>query len=242
ERYQQTLYLLEKVNGKMKRTSLRPTLFVPMTGTAEDSRQRLPDGSNPRVINGDFREAGYRPVEKNPDDKKETSPTQTGNNTDAEEFIAGWYYGRQFRRVDPSKLTSQQWEKEPWENQPSTLSSGAFVRFENETPGLSAHLLQGLALDGRQVTRFRMSASLRIHDVVSGPDATDLPALAVSLYDKDRRELGIHVIGPFRGTRDWRSISQLVRVPPQTREVIVRIGLFGGTGTADFDNIELTPM
>ena len=32
ERHQQTLYLMEKQNGKMVRKALRPTLFVPMTG------------------------------------------------------------------------------------------------------------------------------------------------------------------------------------------------------------------
>ena len=37
ERYQQTLYLLRKENGEMKSEALRPTLFVPMTGAAEDT-------------------------------------------------------------------------------------------------------------------------------------------------------------------------------------------------------------
>ena len=36
ERYQQTLYLLKKTDGKMLRESLLPVIFVPMTGKAED--------------------------------------------------------------------------------------------------------------------------------------------------------------------------------------------------------------
>ncbi|NLX95065.1 MAG: protein-L-isoaspartate(D-aspartate) O-methyltransferase [Rhodopirellula sp.] len=54
ERYQQNLYLLKKVGGKMEFEALRPTLFVPMTGRAEDNRRILPDPENPTIHNGDF--------------------------------------------------------------------------------------------------------------------------------------------------------------------------------------------
>ena len=37
ERYQQTMYLLKKVDGKLEQEALRPTIFVPMTGKAEAS-------------------------------------------------------------------------------------------------------------------------------------------------------------------------------------------------------------
>ncbi len=61
----------------------------------------------------------------------------------------------------------------------------------------------------------------------------------VNLYDEQRRDLGVFVIGPYRGTRGSRNSSRLVRVPPQAREAILRIGLFGATGTADFDAISV---
>jgi len=54
ERYQQTNYLMKKVNGKMVSEALRPTLFVPMTGEAEKRRQVLPDPANPALENGGF--------------------------------------------------------------------------------------------------------------------------------------------------------------------------------------------
>ena len=54
ERYQQTLYLMTKKDGKLETESLRPTLFVPMTGRAEDRRQVRPDGATPEVVNGSF--------------------------------------------------------------------------------------------------------------------------------------------------------------------------------------------
>jgi len=54
ERYQQTLFLLKKTNGKMLSESLQPTVFVPMTGKAEEGRQVKPDPKNPTLQNGDF--------------------------------------------------------------------------------------------------------------------------------------------------------------------------------------------
>ena len=52
ERYQQTLYLMRKKDGKLEKEALRPTLFVPMTGTAEGLRRIKPDPANPRAANG----------------------------------------------------------------------------------------------------------------------------------------------------------------------------------------------
>jgi len=60
-RYQQTLYLLKKVKGKMVAETLRPTLFVPMTGQAEDRRRVLPDPSDPKVVNGGFEKTAGDP-------------------------------------------------------------------------------------------------------------------------------------------------------------------------------------
>jgi protein-L-isoaspartate(D-aspartate) O-methyltransferase len=54
ERYQQTLYLLTKRGGKLQAEGLRPTLFVPMTGAAEERRKVQPDPADPKLENGDF--------------------------------------------------------------------------------------------------------------------------------------------------------------------------------------------
>ena len=56
ERYQQVFYLLEKKNGKLEQTRLLPTLFVPMTGKAEEGRQVQPDPLKPSVANAGFEE------------------------------------------------------------------------------------------------------------------------------------------------------------------------------------------
>ena len=54
ERYQQTLYLFKKVDGKLVGEALEPTMFVPMTGTAEQRRLVQPDGARPELRGGSF--------------------------------------------------------------------------------------------------------------------------------------------------------------------------------------------
>ena len=57
--------------------------------------------------------------------------------------------------------------------------------------------------------------------------------------DDLRRDLGRLEIGPFRGTKDWTRYYKQTRVPLKAREALIRIGLFGGTGEASFDDIRL---
>jgi len=77
ERYQQTLYLLKKENGKLTAEALQPTLFVPMTGRAESNRKVLPDPTRPSIENGGFESVAGDP------------PTPTG-----------WHYQRQLKIVE----------------------------------------------------------------------------------------------------------------------------------------------
>ena len=206
ERYQQTLFKMTKQDGELIRQPLRPTLFVPMTGTAEENREQHPDGANPKVINGDF----SQPIDA-------TDPSKV-------DFVPGWYYGRQVRLMQKGS---------------SSQGSPAFVRFSNETPGLSSHLLQGIAIEGKQVSMIRLSGQVRTENIKKGPTRDAMPSIAISFYDRQRQELGTFWIGPFRGTRPWRSSSKLIRVPANTTESILRIGLFGATGVADFADISI---
>ncbi|NLS95963.1 MAG: protein-L-isoaspartate(D-aspartate) O-methyltransferase [Planctomycetaceae bacterium] len=57
QRYQQTLYLFRKVDGKLQPDPLRPTFFVPMMGQAEEERDVLPDADQPVLLNGNFERA-----------------------------------------------------------------------------------------------------------------------------------------------------------------------------------------
>ncbi len=48
--------MCKKGDGKLESEALLPTLFVPMTGEAEESREVKPDPANPRLVNGSFEE------------------------------------------------------------------------------------------------------------------------------------------------------------------------------------------
>jgi protein-L-isoaspartate(D-aspartate) O-methyltransferase len=54
ERYHQWFHLIEKVNGKPVDTKVQPTLFVPMTGKAEQARRKKTDAAHPKIVNGGF--------------------------------------------------------------------------------------------------------------------------------------------------------------------------------------------
>ncbi len=200
ERYQQTLYLMRKKEGKLEREALRPTLFVPMTGTAEEKRLVQADPANPRLVNGDFEE----------------TPPDNG-------YMPGWYYQRGLS----------------WETSGDSPSGQHYVQFENENQGRPTNLLQGLALDGRRVKRVRLSASVRLTDVKPGLDGSELPAVTIRFFDDQRGLLGTQWVGFFRGTKNWKSESRVIRVPVGAREAIVSIGLFGATGKAAFDDVQL---
>ncbi len=75
ERYQQTLYLMRKTKGELKSEALRATLFVPMTGAAEEQRKVKPDPANPQIFNGSFEE--------------------TTKTADGDDEPTGWHYQRQ---------------------------------------------------------------------------------------------------------------------------------------------------
>jgi protein-L-isoaspartate(D-aspartate) O-methyltransferase len=86
QRYQQSLCLLEKVDGKVVNEVLEPTFFVPMTGRAEELRSTSLDDGVPQLVNGQFEQ------------------------TDEQGLPAGWYYVRQAEVVsDDAQPDGSRW-------------------------------------------------------------------------------------------------------------------------------------
>ncbi len=56
ERYQPNPLFDAQERGKLEEAALRPTLFVPMTGAAEEKREVKADPANPVLVNGNFEE------------------------------------------------------------------------------------------------------------------------------------------------------------------------------------------
>jgi protein-L-isoaspartate(D-aspartate) O-methyltransferase len=205
ERYQQTLYLFRKKNGKLESEALRPTLFVPMTGAAEAARQVKPDPQHPRVINGSFEDVAES------DDKN---------------YVPGWYYHR---------LTT-------WEEDASAPDGKHCISFENDISGRASHLLQGFPIDGAHIAELQMSAFVKTKDVAAGKETTEIPVVAITFYDDQRRDLGTSWMGPYKGTQDWHESKKTFRVPAAAKEGILRLGLFGATGKVSYDSVEMTPI
>ncbi len=116
------------------------------------------------------------------------------------------------------------------------------LQFRNDHPGELSQALQGTAIDGRAVGRLRMSWRARAAEIVNGPGPSDRAALVVHFYDQLRREVDAGVATRWQGTSDWQEGSATLNVPPTARELIVRIGLNGATGTLTLDDVQLHPL
>lgn len=168
ERYDQTLVLLTKRDGRLEREALVPSLFVPMTGTAEQGRKVQPDATRPTIDNGGF----------------ETLLPDTTVPT-------AWYYGRQMEVVegddapegrrylklantDPGR-PAQVFQGFPVDGRTvARLALAAQVRAEGVRPGLTAEETPALVVKFFDADRSR-SARLSV-----GPWAGTFPWKEVS--------------------------------------------------------------
>ena len=200
KRYEQTLYLFRKKEGKLEAEALLPTLFVPMTGKAEEARKVKPDPESPSLANGSFEEPAF-PGGGQP----------------------GWYYEKHVT----------------WETDPKAPDGEHYVSFANDEPGVSAHLLQGFGIDGRKVKQLQVTARVMTKNVARGVDDGERCYILFTLYDDQRRDLGMQSMGPYIGTSNWREVTETFDIPANAREGIFRIGLFGATGSASFDKISI---
>jgi protein-L-isoaspartate(D-aspartate) O-methyltransferase len=215
ERYRQTLYLFTKKDGQLSSAALLPTLFVPMTGAAEARREKLPNPTRPRIENSGFEEV----IEARANGEDATS-------AETKPLPAGWHYQRQMRLL---------------ENDGAPEGTN-YVTFSNATPGRNAMALQGMAIDGRQVSSIDVSTWVRGNRIRSGAREQELPMLIITFFDENRGEAGFTWLGPWSNTFDWKQVKETLDVPAKAREAIIRIGLHGATGEISFDDVQLTPV
>jgi protein-L-isoaspartate(D-aspartate) O-methyltransferase len=228
ERYQQTLYLFQKVEGKLTQEALLPTLFVPMTGAAEASRVEKPDPLHPSINNGGFERLARSGEVSAASPLPAGQPTAAGRGksapaSESEETPTGWHYQRQLK-VEESKDAPE---------------GSHFVTFTNRELGRGAHALQGMAVDGRKVNGLKVSLWVKAQAVHGGPKVEQQPMVAITFYDENRAPAGFTWVGPWRDTFDWQHVTDTVRVPVKAREAIVRIGLGGATGDVSFDDLRV---
>ncbi len=139
-------------------------------------------------------------------------------------YMPGWYYQR---------LVTQETGREAPEGE-------HFITVRNETSGRIGHIMQGFAADGRRVTEIRFSVWVKYRDVRQ-TQRTEFPTVFITFYDENRKEVGQVFLGKFIGSAPWQKRERLTAVPPQARQAIVRLGLFGNTGEISFDDVRIEP-
>jgi len=211
ERYQQTLYLFQKNQGKLESVALLPTLFVPMTGAAEAGRQVQPDAANPTIVNGGFEKL----LDKDAVSKTDTAPEPPRP--------SAWHYQRQLDLIED----------------PKAPEGTRYVTFTNREAGRGSRALQGMAIDGRHVKELEFKLQVRGKNVQEGRFSEELPVVMVLFYDQSRARCGLTSIGPWRGTFDWLEVVDTIRVPQSAREAVLHIGLHGATGELSLDDLQV---
>jgi protein-L-isoaspartate(D-aspartate) O-methyltransferase len=147
------------------------------------------------------------------------------NDSNEDGKVDGWHYQRQTTMSD---------------DQP--MQGSHLLRFENRTPGELSQALQGTAVNGRRIGALDWAVWARTESVVPGPQRSDRAAVVVHYYDALRRELGSQVIAVWRGSQNWQQAKKRIPVPVNAREMIIRIGLNGATGTLDLDALQMVPV
>jgi protein-L-isoaspartate(D-aspartate) O-methyltransferase len=115
-----------------------------------------------------------------------------------------------------------------------------FLRFQNRDLGRSAQLLQGMALDGKSIHSLSVRLKVKYENTAAGEQAFQKPAFIIHFYDINRRPIGESLLGPWLGTRNWKTVSKSIVVPRKAREAVVRIGLNGATGLLSVDDLSLS--
>ncbi|MCA9063695.1 MAG: protein-L-isoaspartate(D-aspartate) O-methyltransferase [Planctomycetaceae bacterium] len=113
------------------------------------------------------------------------------------------------------------------------------LRFDNDIPGELAQGLQGTAINGRQIAGLQLQYWVRYDNVQPGSRAHEQAAVVFHFYDGIRREVGTVAVGRWRGSLDWHQAHSTIQVPPQAKEMIIRLGLNGATGQLDFDDLQM---
>lgn len=135
----------------------------------------------------------------------------------------GWHYQRRSRVVDGAAPEGRR-----------------FLEFENAEPGRSAHMLQGLAIDGRSIGAVTVSLEMRLAAVGPGTRPQEAAGLLLHFFDGRRAYLGSRVLGPWAAeVPTWAAVGGRLEVPAEATEAIVQVGLNGATGTLSLDDLRL---
>jgi protein-L-isoaspartate(D-aspartate) O-methyltransferase len=114
------------------------------------------------------------------------------------------------------------------------------LKFANDQPGRTSHVLQAFAIDGSRVMNLEVSARHRQTGIQSGPSRGEQPGFVLHFFDGKRLPIAQSTVGPWLASQAaWGETTTLVPVPRETREVIVQVGLNGATGELWVDDVRV---
>lgn len=113
------------------------------------------------------------------------------------------------------------------------------AHFKSGKPSEPSMLLQGMPLDGRAVSKVRLSGHTTTSNVKLSDKFEEQPFIVLQFFDENRKHIGYFWLGPFVGDLPWKHYTREIPVPLENREAIVMIGMFGAVGEAKFDGITL---
>ena len=145
-------------------------------------------------------------------------------------------------RNDDKRVDGWHYQRQVEMSADGPISGSTCLRFENRQGGQLSQALQGGGINGRSIAALDVAIWARTDSVVPGPDADDQASVVFHFYDNIRREVGSQVAARWRGSDNWQQTRRRIAVPVTARELVVRIGLNGATGTLDLDNFQIAPV
>lgn len=135
----------------------------------------------------------------------------------------GWHYQRRSRVVEGDAPEGRR-----------------FLEFKNAEPGRSAHMLQGMAIDGRSIGTVDVSLRMRLAGAGPGTRPQEAAGLMLHFFDARRGYLGSGSLEPWHAdVPTWAAVGGRLEVPAEATEAIVQVGLNGATGTLSLDDLSL---
>ncbi len=116
------------------------------------------------------------------------------------------------------------------------------LRFDNSIPGRHAQAQQHLEIDGRQIRAVHVATWAKLSDVGAGQSLNAQPGVRLQFYDEDLTVVSQEGIDCGLGTQGWTQHEAQFSVPASARSALVIVGLLGGTGRAEFDQLEMRPV
>ena len=137
-------------------------------------------------------------------------------------FIDSWHYQRR------SKVKTD-----------SPPEGENYLHFKTDKTGLSAHILQGMAISGKRIQAVRITLSVKTKNIQNGEKIYEKPRLIMYFFDRNRKPVATQISKPWKEIEKWETKTITLLVPPNAVEAIIQTGLNGASGELSIDNLQI---